>query len=160
MAKIITRVWTSRGPTGKKIRHVSYGYDVRIDGRRERTVSTEWTTEAQALDALSSRMKDAEHGKVSKPADATLGALVETYLQYKAEKHKRSLREDRRILKSRLLPAFGAELPARRLTEQLIAQYERRRTGQVSVFTVANELTVLRSARRTRNPWPPNVSRS
>jgi integrase len=153
MAKIITRVWTSRGPTGKKIRHVSYGYDVRIDGRRERTVSTEWTTEAQAHEALTNRLKDAEHGKVSKPADATLGALVETYLQYKAEKHKRSLREDRRILNTRLLPAFGAELPARRLTEQLIAQYERRRTGQVSVFTVANELTVLRHMLRLGRRW-------
>jgi hypothetical protein len=76
MAKIITRVWTSRGPTGKKIRHVSYGDDVRIDGRRERTVSTEWTTETQAHEALTDRLKDAEHGKVSKPADATLGALV------------------------------------------------------------------------------------
>jgi hypothetical protein len=32
MAKIITRVWTSRGPTGKNTRHVSYGYDVRIGG--------------------------------------------------------------------------------------------------------------------------------
>jgi integrase len=152
MAKIITRVWTSRGPTGKKIRHVSYGYDVRIDGRRERTESTGWTTEAQAHEALGNRLKDAEHGKVSKPADATLSALAEAYLQYKTEKHKRSLREDRRIL-TRLLPAFGAELPARRLTEQLIAQYERRRTGQVSVFTVANELTVLRHMLRLGRRW-------
>lgn len=52
-----------------------------IDGRREHTVSTEWTTQAEALEALGNRLKDAEHGKVSKPADATLGALVETYLQ-------------------------------------------------------------------------------
>jgi integrase len=153
MAKIMTRVWTSRGPTAKKIRHVSYGYDVRIDGRRERTVSTGWTTEAEAHEALGNRLKDAEHGKVSKPADATLSALAEAYLQYKTEKHKRSLREDRRILTTRLLPAFGAELPARRLTEQLIAQYERRRTGQVSVFTVANELTGLRHMLRLRRRW-------
>jgi integrase len=59
------------------------------------------------------------------PADATLGALVDTYLQYKAEQRKRSLGEDRRILKTRLLPAFGAELPARRLTEQITKALER-----------------------------------
>jgi hypothetical protein len=57
MAKIITRVWTSRGPTGKRARHVSYGYDVRIGGQRERTVSGEWTTEATALEALNQRLK-------------------------------------------------------------------------------------------------------
>jgi integrase len=153
MAKIITRVWSSRGPTGKRTRHVSYGYDVRIGGQRERTVSAEWTTEAQALDALSRRLKDAEHGKVSQPADASLGALVENYLQYKAERGKRSLREDRRILTKRLLPAFGAERPARQLTEQLIAQYEKRRGGQVSTFTVANELTVLRHMLRLGRRW-------
>lgn len=153
MAKIITRVWTSRGPTGKRVRHVSYGYDVRINGHRERTVSAEWTTEAQAHDALSRRFKDAEHGKVAKPADATLGALVENYLQYKTDQGKRSLREDRRILKTRLLPAFGAELPVRRLSETLIAQYEKRRAGQVSAFTVANELTVLRHMLRLGRRW-------
>ena len=59
---------------------------------------------------------------MSKPTDATLGALGGDLSPVKAEKHKRSLREDRCILKTRLLPAFGAELPARRLTEQLIAQ--------------------------------------
>jgi integrase len=153
MAKIITRVWTSRGPTGKRTRHVSYGYDVRIGGQRERTVSAEWTTEAAALGALNQRLKDADHGKVSKPADATLGALVENYLQYKAARGKRSLREDRRILKTRLLPAFGAELPARRLTETLIAQYDKTRAGQVSPFTVANELTVLRHMLRLGRRW-------
>jgi integrase len=153
MAKIVTRVWTSRGHTGKRVRHVSYGYDARISGRRERTVSAEWTTEAAALEALNQRLKDADHGKVSKPADATLGALVENYLQYKTDQGKRSLREDRRILKTRLLPAFGAELPVRRLTEQLIAQYEKRRAGQVSAFTVANELTVLRHMLRLGRRW-------
>ena len=25
MAKIITRIWTTPGPTGKRVRHVSYG---------------------------------------------------------------------------------------------------------------------------------------
>jgi hypothetical protein len=36
MAKIITRIWTSRGPTGKRVRHVSYGHDAHISTRRRR----------------------------------------------------------------------------------------------------------------------------
>lgn len=77
------------GVWGMDVRDAAQGEPVRqkageeggIDGRREHTVSTEWTTQAEALEALGNRLKDAEHGKVSKPADATLGALVETYLQ-------------------------------------------------------------------------------
>ncbi len=129
------------------------GYDARIGGQRERTVSAEWTTEATALETLNQRLKDPDHGKVSKPADATLGALSDDYLPYKTDRGKRSLREDRRILKTRLLPAFGVDLPARRLTETLIAQYEKRRAGEVSAFTVANELTVLRHMLRLGRRW-------
>jgi len=153
MAKIITRVWTSRGATGKRVKHVSYGYDVRIGGQRERCVSGEWTTEAEAVDALARRLKDAESGKVTRPAQTTLGALTEHYLRYKADGKKRSIREDTRILKTRLLPAFGAELPVRRLSETLIAQYEKQRAGEVSAFTVANELTILRHMLRLGRRW-------
>ena len=85
--------------------------------------------EAAALEALNQCLKDADHGKVSKPANATLGALADEYLRHKAARGKRSLREDRRILKKRLLPTFGAAPPVRRLAETLIAQYEKRRAG-------------------------------
>jgi hypothetical protein len=62
---------------------------------------------------------------VSKPpAEATLGALAEEYLRYKTDRGKRSLREDRRIINTRLLPEFGAPLPVRRLTAGMIARYE------------------------------------
>ena len=125
MAKIIRRVWSSRGPTGKRVRHVSYGYDVRIAGKRERTVSAEWITEDAAHEALKQRLKDVERGSAWRPDDTSLGALAAEYLRYKTDKGKRSLREDRRILKTRLLPAFTSELPAKRLSETLIAQYER-----------------------------------
>ena len=66
-------IW--RGPDGQD-------HHARLDEpRAHRQEATEWTTQAEALEALGNRLKDAEHGKVSKPADATLGALVETYLQ-------------------------------------------------------------------------------
>ncbi len=110
-------------------------------------------TEAAALEALNQRLKDADRGAVSRPTNPTLGALADEYLSYKAQQGKRSLREDRRIIKARLLPAFGADRPARRLGETEIAQYEKRRVGQVSAFTVAYELTVLRHMLRLGRKW-------
>jgi hypothetical protein len=39
------------------------------------------------------------------------------------------------------------------VSETLIAQYEKRRAGQVSAYTVANELTVLRHMLRLGRKW-------
>src|SRR5262245_58666837 len=99
------------------------------------------------------RRRELEAGKIDRPADRTLGQLADEYLTYKEQHGKRSLREDRRILKKRLLPAFGADLLVRRLTVAAIAQYERQRAGQVSAFTLANELTVLRHMLRLGKRW-------
>jgi integrase len=66
---------------------------------------------------------------------------------------KRSLKEDRRILNKRLVPALGADLLVKKLTAPAIAQYERQRAGKVSAFTVANELTVLRHMLRLGRRW-------
>lgn len=45
MAKIIRREWTSKGPLGKRVRHVAFGYTLAIHGQRERKVSSAWTCE-------------------------------------------------------------------------------------------------------------------
>jgi hypothetical protein len=43
MAMIIKRTWTSQGPTGRRVRHVAYGYTfMRPDGTRERKASSDW----------------------------------------------------------------------------------------------------------------------
>src|SRR5262245_47350824 len=141
--KVITREWTSRGALGRKVRHTAHGYDVTINGVRERKFSAEWLTANDALEALLARQKDAQAGRPAR-VDRTLGELVEEYLTYKTERGKRSIREDTRIARRQLLPAFGADLPARKLSGPATAQYERQRAGKVSAFTVANELTVLR----------------
>jgi integrase len=154
MAKIVTRVWTSRGPTGKRVRHVSYGYHAMIAGQRVRCVPAEWSTEAEALEALNRRLADAAAGRTPKPAaEATLGALAEEYLRYKTARGKRSLHEDRRIIDKRLLPEFGATRPVRQLTAGMIARYEQRRAGEVGACTVCNELTVLRHMLRLGRRW-------
>jgi integrase len=152
--RIIKRVWTTKGPRGRRVRHMSYGYDlVRPDGQRERIVSAEWGSEIAALAALAARREELAAGVIEAPADMTLAALAERYLAHKANGKKRSLRDDTRILKRRLIPAFGVSLSARALSTERIAQYEEKRLGQVSAYTVANELSVLRHMLRLARKW-------
>jgi integrase len=161
MAKIIRRVWTTQGPTGRKVRHVAYGYTLMVNGKQERKVSSAWGTEADALEALAARQKEVGAGCLKRPADRTLAELAKEYIRYKGDHGKRSLADDQRILEKRLLPALGSTLPVRTLTAAAIAQYERTRMGatvegrdrKVSAFTVSNELSVLRHMLRLARRW-------
>ncbi len=63
------------------------------------------------------------------------------------------MKDDTRILHHRLLPSFGPALPIRHLTEERIAQYEAARIGEVSPYTVCNELSVLRHALHLARKW-------
>jgi integrase len=153
MASVYTKVWWAKGPTGRRVKHVSYGYTLMVAGRREKRFSSAWQTEAEAWAALHARQQAIASGQLTPPATRTLGELVQEYLRYKADQGKRSLSEDRRILMTRVLPAFGADLAVKRLTADRVGQYERRRVGEVSAFTVANELTVLRHMLRLARRW-------
>ena len=144
MAKIIRREWPSTGPLGKRVRHVAFGYTLVINGQRERKVSSAWTSEADAMQALSERQQQVRAGQTDRPLDVTLGQVVERYLKFKTDHGKRSLHEDKRIFEKQLVPAFGAGLLIRQLSAEKIAAYEERRITQVSAWTVRNELTVLR----------------
>ena len=152
MAKLITRTWTTTGILGRKVRRTAYGYTLMVNGRRERTVHEDWTKD-DALAELVKRQAEIAAGKVTRPAARTLGQLSEEYLTYKRQQGKRSLRDDIRILTTRLLPAFGADLPVKKLTAPAIAQYEKRRSGQVGPATVALELAVLRHMLRLGKRW-------
>jgi hypothetical protein len=138
MAKIIRRIWKSRGPLGERVKHVAYGYTLMGPNGRERKASSDWLTEQDALTALTARLAAIESGQIDRPTERTFGQVATEYLAYKAA--KRSVASDTRILEGRLLPAFGKDLNVRRLTAPAIAQYEKRRLGQVSPYTVANEL--------------------
>ena len=144
MAKILRRVWTSKGPLGKRLRHVAFGYTISINSKRERKFSSGWTTKEEALEALSARQKQIRDGQTNRPVDVTLGHAVKRYLKFKADHGKRSLHNDRHIFEKQLLPAFGDGLPIRQLTSAMIAAYEERRIQEVSAWTVRNDLTVLR----------------
>lgn len=155
MAKIFKREWTTRGPTGRRVRHLGYGYTVMISGQRERRFSAEWRSEAEALEALSGRLKEVEAGqveRVQKPT-RTLIEVTQEYLVYKEQQGKRTVKDDKRILENRMLPYFGKALPVRGLSTEAIAQYEKERIGTVSAYTVSNELTVLRHLLRLAKKW-------
>jgi integrase len=161
MARIITRTWTVRGIRGERVKRVAYGYTLMVNGRQERTVSGDWLTEADALEALAKRQREVGAGQLER-VDRTLGDVAEEYLRYKADHGKRSVDSDRRILNGRLLPALGAGRALRSVTAPVIAQYEKARmaTGAkgrkgrtVSAYTVANELAVLRHLLRLSKRW-------
>jgi integrase len=160
MAKIVTRTWTVRGIRGERVKRVAYGYTLMVNGHQERKVSGDWLTEADALEALAKRQREVGAGILER-VERTLGEVVDEYLAYKRDHGKRSLKDDERIVKTRLLPAFGAGLPVRRLTAAAIAQYEKQRMAakvqgrdrKVSAYTVANELGVLRHLLRLAKRW-------
>lgn len=144
MAKIVKREWTSKGPLGKRVRHVAFGYTLMVNGKRERKSCSDWTTEEAALKALSERQQAIYAGQVERPVNVTLEHTIQRYLKFKGDHGKRSLGNDQHILEKRLVPFFGPGLPIRQLSAERIAQYEEQRITQVSAWTVRNELTVLR----------------
>ncbi len=153
MAKIIRREWTSAGPLGKRVRHVAFGYTLTVNGKRERKVCSDWHRDTDALAALTARLQAIQSGELTQRPEISLEALADRYLQYKTDQGKRSVKDDRRILHNQLLPSFGPALPLRHLTEERIAQYEAHRIGEVSAYTVCNELSVLRHALRLAKKW-------
>ena len=128
MAKIIRRVWKSRGPLGDRVKHVAYGYTLMVQGKQERKVSSAWMTESDALEALAQRQREVGAGQFER-VERTLGEVAEEYLKYKAEHGKRTVASDRRILEGRLLPALGIRRALRSVTAPVIAQYEKARMG-------------------------------
>ncbi len=52
--RVIKRVWKSRGPLGRKVKHVAWGYSVWLDGKRDRRYDSAWTQD-DAEQALAAR---------------------------------------------------------------------------------------------------------
>jgi hypothetical protein len=46
MAKIITRVWKSAGPSGHRVKRVAHGYRLVVNGKDEKVTRAEWTKDA------------------------------------------------------------------------------------------------------------------
>lgn len=151
MAKVKKRIWYSRGPTGHRVRKVSWGYTLQVGDKQERIFRAEWT-EDDAEQALAKRLLEKNTPK-AKPI--TLGEAAERYEQAKAR--KRSLGGDKLILK-RLLAHFGEATRLDKITAEAISLYrdgrlsvpsERRKDAEgkprpLGVATVNRELALLR----------------
>ena len=117
-------------------------------------VLSAWTSEEDALKALSARQQQIRGGQTDRSVDVTFGHVAERYLKFKSDHGKRSLHQDKWILEKQLLPAFGAGLPIRQLSAEKTAAYEERRITEVSAWTVRNDLrscgTCARRSSRSR----------
>lgn len=141
MASIIKRTWTSRGPTGHKVKKVAWGYTVQINGKQERKFSGEWTRD-DAQNALAARLLATEAPAPPVAVVAiTFGQAAERYLAVKAR--KRSLADDRRMLEQ-LKGAFGADTPLVEITASRISAYRTARLSAMSRRRTADDGTATK----------------
>src|SRR5713226_5509780 len=157
MATVQKRTWLSRGPTGHKVRKVSWGYTLQVNGKQERRFSAEWDRDiAQAELAARLLERDMPPAPVT---PKTFAQVAEEYLAFKRGKGKRSIREDEKILK-KLKARLGPDTPLPEISAQRIAQYDRERVSEksklgrpVTPSTVNRELAVLRHLLRLAEEW-------
>ena len=156
MPAVVKRTWMSRGPTGHRVRRVSYGYTVVIGGKLVRKFDASWSRD-DARKALAERLLQRE--QPAERAPKTFAAVADEYLEYKRGKGKRSVDGDALALK-RLLAWFGADTPVAGITAHRISQYERARIADtsrlgrpVSPATVNRELALMRHLLRLARRW-------
>src|SRR5262245_7319349 len=105
MPNIVKRVWTSRGPTGRRVRKVAFGYSLAVNGKVERKYDSGWTREdAQAALATRLLRRDDEVARAARPV--TFQEAVDRYLAAKAR--KKSARGDALLL-GKLAADLGAD---------------------------------------------------
>ena len=105
MAAVVKRTWWSRGPTGRRVRRIAWGYTLQVNGQQERRYDAAWSRQ-DAEEALAKRRLERD-APPPPPSPKTLGELVTEYLEYKRAKGKRSIRQDEQISR-------GASGPRRR----------------------------------------------
>jgi hypothetical protein len=106
MAKVVRYTWRSGS---RKVRRVSWGYTLQINGKQERRADAAWTQE-EAQQALAARLLERDTpAALPTQAAPSLAALAAEYLDFKRAKGKRSLADDETALARRILPWFGGE---------------------------------------------------
>jgi integrase len=134
MARVIRREWLAPGPTGRRGKHVAFGYTAYINGKRVRKYDASWSRQdAQALAAL---LLDAKQEKSTKTTRATatltFGEAVERYVKAKAR--KKSLAHDALYL-HQLEAVFGAGTPLTEVTAARINEWRVDRLATINPKT-------------------------
>jgi len=139
VAKLIKRTWTSRGPTGHRVRKVAHGYTLQVpcrpcphrdtktgeilhpNGVRQvRVVNSAWSRE-DAEKALAAYLLGVEQEQAKASALMTFGEAIEQYLKAKAR--KRSLAFDKLYL-NQFKEEFGARTPLIDITAARISTWK------------------------------------
>jgi integrase len=160
MASITRRVWFGRGPTGRKVKKVAFGFTVEEGGKRLRKYDAGWSRE-DAEKALAAYHLGIKPVSGSDGTSLSFGDAITRYLEAKAKKH--SLKDDRHRLE-RLKVALGAATPLSAITASRIAEYKAarlkatiQRDGEVCPIapaTLNRELAALRCLLRMAcNEW-------
>lgn len=158
MAKVRKFTWTSRGPTGHRVRRVAWGYTAQVNGKQVRKFEAEWSQD-DAEKALAAFQLDKDKEKTEQSRPRTLREVAQEYMEFKRLKGKRSLENDTTFVE-RFKAFFGAETPVKEITTQRIAQYDKHRLMQasrlkrtISPASVNRELAVLRHLLRLAEEW-------
>lgn len=138
MAKITRRTWRSRGPTGHRIRRVSFGFTTMVDDpttgrrRRIRQYDARWQSREDAERGLAAFLLGVEEQRqAAAPRGMTLGEAMERFLLEKAR--HRSADEYQRIAERVLLPDFGPDTPLAQITASRISEHRAKRLAAGSV---------------------------
>jgi len=145
--KLIERTWTTRGADGRKVKHTALGYDLTVNGKRERRFSSAWLTEQDVREALAKRRRELGQGIEAAP-DWTLADLSREYLAQQESRARRGRHFEARLFKSRLLPRLGAGLLVRQVSAPMLARYEHQRAQEVGRWTVRHEIGLMGRALR------------
>ncbi len=147
----------ARRGDGLYLRRNTWYLDCRMKGTRYVVWLGRGTTKSVAWEIAQVKRGEIVKGEAGlggkRTITRTLGELSQEYLAYKRNEGKRTIKDDQRILENRLLPTFGKTLSVRHLTSEAIARYEKHRMGEVTAFTVANELSVLRHMLHKARKW-------
>src|SRR5262245_65811841 len=98
--------WTTRDAAGRRVRHTALGYDLTVNGQRERRFSSAWQTEQDVLVALEKRRRELGQGIAAAP-DWTLADLAREYLAQQEARGRRGLHLEARLIRTRLTPQHG-----------------------------------------------------
>jgi integrase len=145
--KLIERTWTTRGADGRRVKHTALGYDLTVNGQRERRFSSAWLTEQDVLDALAKRRREFGQGTETAP-DWTLADLSREYLAQQESRGRRGRLFEARLFRTKLLPRLGAGLLVRHVSASMLARYEHQRAQEVGRWTVRHELGLMGRALR------------
>lgn len=106
--KLIERTWTTRGADGRKVRRTALGYDLTVNGQRERRFSSAWQTEQDVLAALKRRRRELGQGLAAVPY-WTMADLAGEYLAQQESRGRRGRHFEARLFRTRLLPLLGLD---------------------------------------------------